>query len=112
MSKTGPILRIFEVRTKAGCADKLLANFETTSADVVRGHAGNLGYFFGSSVERREDTVMFVSVWQNLDAVKTRFGEDWQKSYLPDGYENLIEECSIRHLDVGAGWHIDGVEKD
>lgn len=106
MQENGPILRIFEVRTKDGCKDKLLENFATTSAAVVRGNPGNLGYFFGDCIQGGGNVVMFVSVWENLAAVKARFGGDWQESYLPDGYEDLIEECSIRHLDAGAGWHV------
>ncbi len=106
MSENGPVLRIFEVRTKPNCAEKLLANFKTTSADVVQNEPGNLGYFFGECVQGSEDTVMFVSVWRDLDAVKDRFGKHWQTSYLPEGYEEMIEECSIRHLDVSSGWHV------
>jgi len=107
MSDNGPILRMFEVRTKPGCTDKLLENFATTSAAVVRGEPGNRGYFFGKCVQGGENTVLFVSVWQSLDAVKARFGDDWQTSYMPQGYEELIEECSIRHMDVGSGWQVD-----
>ena len=49
---------------------------------------------------------MFVSVWIDLDAVKSRFGKNWEKSFIPDGYEELIETCSLRHLKVGKGWHV------
>ena len=106
MPTGGPILRIFEVKAKPGCAQKLLKNFETTSVNVVKGKAGNLGYFFGDCVNGAEDVVMFVSIWINLDAVQRHFGKDWQESYLPDGYNDLIEECSIRHFDTTSGWHV------
>ncbi|MEM7189344.1 MAG: antibiotic biosynthesis monooxygenase [Pseudomonadota bacterium] len=109
MDTNGPVLRVFEVRTKPGCADQLLQNFATTSADVVRGHAGNKGYFFGRSDRRDDSTVLFVSVWESLDAVKARFGDDWQVSYMPDGYEDLIEECGVRHFDMSGGWHVEGL---
>jgi hypothetical protein len=108
MSSKGPLLRIFEVRTKAGCAAKLLENFATTSAKVVKGKAGNNGYFFGHCVHGGDNVVMFVSVWDHLDAVKARFGKDWQVSYMPEGYEDLIEECSVRHFDMSSGWHVEG----
>ena len=106
MAKGGPVLRIFEVQVKDGCAADLLENFATTSADVVKGHPGHQGYFFGQCVQGDENMVMFVSVWDDLEAVKHRFGDDWQVSYLPEGYEDLIETCSIRHVDVSAGWHV------
>lgn len=103
----GPILRLFQVKTKAGRAEELLANFATTSADVVRYEPGNKGYFFGRGAAADTNFVVFASVWENLEAIKQRFGIDWQTSYLPSGYETLIEECSIRHIDMSAGWHVE-----
>lgn len=105
------MLRVFEVRTKAGCAERLLKNFATTSADVVQGKPGNKGYFFGHCVQGGDDVVMFVSVWKDLDAVKARFGADWQVSYMPDGYEDLIDACFIRHFDMSEGWNIQGLKR-
>ncbi len=102
----GPIMRLFQVQTKPGCANELMRKFETTSADVVRNEPGNQGYFFGRGVANDEDYVVFTSIWQDLDAVKNRFGEDWQISFLPEGYEDLIVECSVRHIDLSAGWHV------
>ena len=108
MNQAGPILRIFDVRTKPGCAPKLLENFATTSAAVVQGKPGNQGYFFGHDIQADGDRVMFVSVWADLDAIKAHFGETWQQSYLPPGYEDLIADCGLRHVDLSAGWHVDG----
>ena len=106
MTAEGPILRIFEVQTKPGCADTLLKNFATTSADVVRGKPGNRGYFFGRHVGGEGDTVLFVSVWESMAAIRERFGESWQASFIPDGYEDLMASCSVRHFDMTGGWHV------
>ncbi len=106
MVTEGPILRVFEVQTKPGCTDTLLANFATTSADVVRHEPGNLGYYFGRSVEGGGNNVTFVSVWDSLTSIKRRFGDDWQVSFMPDGYDDLIESYAVRHVDVSGGWHV------
>ena len=106
MATDGPVLRLFEVRTKEGCTDKLIEKFSTTSAEVVRNEPGNLGYFFGRIVENDGNVVIFASMWKDIKAIKDRFGEDWQSSYLPSGYEDFIEECSVRHFDLSAGWHV------
>ena len=106
----GPILRVFEVRAKPGCAAELIAKFATTSAAVVKGEPGNLGYFFGQGVEDDQDFIIFTSVWRDMAAVKARFGDDWRVSFLPPGYEDLIEDCSVRHVCVGAGWHVGGID--
>ena len=108
MDTEGPILRVFEVRAKPGCAGRLLENFATTSAKVVRNEPGNSGYFFGRTVAGDdENTVIFVSVWKDMAAVRSRFGSDWQSSYMPDGYDELIDECSVRHVCASGGWHVD-----
>ena len=65
------------------------------------------GYFFGQQIAAEEETVLFASVWRDLDAVKARFGDDWESSFLPDGYEALINTCSVRHVDLSGGWHLE-----
>lgn len=104
---SGPVLRLFDVKVKPGRAAELLANFASTSAEVVRDQPGNQGYFFGQDYTREGDQVVFASLWSDLQAVRDRFGEDWQSSFLPAGYEDMIAECSIRHIDLSAGWHVD-----
>ncbi|WP_416897621.1 MAG: antibiotic biosynthesis monooxygenase [Minwuia sp.] len=109
MDGSGRVLRVFEVRVKEGCVDTLLSNFATTSVDVVRDKPGNDGYFFGRCVQGGENTVMFVSVWRDLNAVKARFGDDWEVSYMPDGYEELIDDCFVRHFELEAGSSLKGL---
>lgn len=104
---SGPILRLFQARVKDGCAADLLRQFATTSADVVRDEPGNCGYFFGRGVAVDANRLVFASVWADLNAVKRRFGVDWQTSYLPEGYEDLIEDCSVSHIGVGDGWFVE-----
>lgn len=106
---TGPVLRIFKARTKPGRANELLENFASTSAGVVAGEPGNRGYIFGKSIAGDDDVVLFISLWQDIDAVKARFGDDWQISYMPDGYADIIAACSVRHFDMDGGWHPDGL---
>lgn len=57
--------------------------------------------------ERRPILRLFASVWRDLDAVKARFGDDWESSFLPDGNEALINTCSVRHVDLSGGWHLE-----
>ncbi len=105
-ARTGPIMRLFEVTVKPGRTEELLTKFASTSADVVQNEPGNTGYFFGHEVDTDAERVIFASLWEDLDAVKTRFGDDWQVSFLPPGYEEMIETCSVRHIDLSAGWHV------
>jgi quinol monooxygenase YgiN len=105
-STVGPVLRLFEARAKPGSADKLAKKFETTSASVVRDEPGNKGYFFARSTADEGQTLLFASLWIDMDAVKARFGVNWKSSHLPDGYAELIDECSVRHFNLASGWHV------
>lgn len=99
------ILRLFEVEPKPGARDALLAKFATTSKDVVLGEAGNQGYFFGHNLVQDDASVVFTSIWEDLGAIKARFGEAWREALLPDGYEDLIKSCSIRHIQI-TDWQV------
>jgi len=94
------ILRVFEVRAKPGKAELLKQKLAATSVAVVDGKSGNLGYLFGENLSSDGNDLVFISVWQDLESIKSRFGEEWQASFLPDGYEEIIESCSIRHIEV------------
>lgn len=106
-SPKGPILRLFKAKAKKGHAEELLANFATTSADVVEHEPGNIGYFFGLGVPGEQDVVFFASLWTDLDFVKARFGTDWQESFFPPRYQDIIEECSVQHINLSDGWRVD-----
>jgi len=106
---TGPVLRLFQVKAKPGCADALAEKLATTSIGVVQGQSGNKGYFFGRSAGDGGDWLVFASLWSDLDAVKSRFGAEWLSSHLPEGYAELIDEHSVRHYDLAAGWNVEAV---
>lgn len=92
------IMRVFEVRAKSGKAKKLKEKLSDTSVSVVKGKPGNLGYFFGENLSSDPNDFVFISIWENLESIKSHFGENWQQSFLPEGYEEIIESCSIKHI--------------
>ena len=100
MKLSKAIFRVFEVRARPGHAKTLERKLSETSVSVVAGEPGNLGHFFGTTLSSDGNDLVFVSVWQDMDAIKARFGESWEESYLPEGYEALIESCSVRHIVV------------
>lgn len=99
MNLSKSILRVFEVRAKAGKAELLKQKLSDTSVSVVKDKPGNLGYFFGENISSDGNDLVFISVWENLDSIKSHFGEDWGQSYLPEGYDEIIESCSIKHIE-------------
>ena len=100
----GSVLRVFEAHVKPGCADTLAKKFATTSAKVVDGQPGNQGHFLGKQVDGETEVMFFVSAWTGLDAIKSYFGKDWESSYLPPGYTDLIEAYSVKHIALQKDW--------
>ena len=96
------ILRIFEVRAKPGKAGLLAQKLSDTSVSVVEGQPGNMGHFFGNNLSGDENDLVFISAWRDIDVVKTHFGDNWRVSYLPEGYDELIESCSVKHIEVSG----------
>lgn len=93
------IMRVFEVRAMPGNVEVLKQKLSDTSVSVVNDKPGNLGYFFGENLSSDGNDLVFISVWKDLESIKSLFGEEWEKSYLPEGYEEIIESCSIRHIE-------------
>jgi quinol monooxygenase YgiN len=93
------IFRVFEVRAKPGNAEVLKQKLSNTSVSVVNGKPGNLGYFFGENLSSDGNDLMFISVWKDLESIKSLFGEEWKESYLPEGYDEIVESCSIKHIE-------------
>ena len=102
------ILRIFEVRAKPGSARQLKNKLSDTSVSVVGGKPGNIGYFFGENLSADERDLVFISVWEDLESVKLQFGRDWEESFLPEGYDQLIESCSIKHIEFDGSLALPG----
>lgn len=99
MQLSKSILRVFEVRAKPGKAALLKQKLSDTSVSVVKDKPGNLGYFFGANISSDENDLVFISVWKDLDSIKSNFGKSWEQSYLPEGYAEIIESCSIKHIE-------------
>lgn len=99
MKLSNSILRIFEVRARPGNAALLKQKLSDTSVAVVNGKPGNLGYFFGRNLSSDENDLLFISIWKDLQSIKALFGDEWEDSFLPQGYEQLIDSCSIKHVE-------------
>jgi quinol monooxygenase YgiN len=95
-----PIARVFRAKAAPGCRDELLQKFHSSSAALVNGKAGCLGYRILEPIDASAAEVVFESIWRDLDAVKAGFGEAWQQSYLPEGYAALMTACSVNHFLV------------
>jgi quinol monooxygenase YgiN len=95
-----PIAPVFRATPAPGCRDELLQRFHSSSAALVNGKTGCLKYRILEPLDPSAPEVVFESIWQDLDAVKTAFGDAWQQSYLPEGYAALMTAYSVHHFLV------------
>lgn len=95
-----PVLRVFQARAKPGCEQALAGKLATSSVAVVQGQSGNLGHLAGLPATAGGRDFIFCSIWRDADALIARFGSDWRSSYLPAGYDELIETCSVQHYSI------------
>lgn len=98
-----PVLRIFEARAREGAVERLARELADNTAGVVSEEPGNLGYYFGEAASGDGRDLVFVSIWADIGAVRTRFGEDWERPHLPPEQRDLVERCSVRHVEVRTG---------
>lgn len=101
---SGSVLRVFEARAKPGCVKELARRLTSISIDVVQNEPGNQGHLIGKKLTTDGDDLVFVSVWKDIAAIKVRFGEDWEASYLPPGYADLIDDFSVTHITLQNDW--------
>ncbi len=94
------IMRVFRARAKPGCEKALAEKLATSSVEVVKGQPGFLGHLAAGPTNGHQREFIFVTIWADANAVKTRFGEEWRVSHMPPGYAELIEECSVDHYHL------------
>jgi quinol monooxygenase YgiN len=95
-----PIARVFRATAAPGCRNDLLEKFHSSSAALVNSKVGCLLYRVLEPVDACASEVVFESIWRDLDAIKTAFGDAWQQSYLPEGYSSLMTTYSVHHFFV------------
>jgi quinol monooxygenase YgiN len=95
-----PILRLFRARARPNCESALADKLATSSVQVVRDEPGFLGLICAGPANDSDRDFVFASMWRDVDAIKARFGRDWRDSFLPPGYAELIEECSVEHYQL------------
>jgi len=99
-SSSRPIARVFRATAAPGSRDELLQRFHSSSAALVNSKTGCLKYRILEPVDASAPEVVFESIWRDLDAVKTAFGDAWQQSHLPEGYSALMTAYSVHHFLV------------
>lgn len=110
------IMRIFRARVKSGRRSDFERLCQEKSIPLMRKQPGLITIQVGKPMDRRPDEFVLVSVWKDLESLKTWAGEDWNSVVVMPGEAEIIEEAAIQHYvqseqdvyrNVGQIWHID-----
>lgn len=95
------IIRVFRAIPKTGKADELAALVKEISIPFVDGQPGLLARHTGKGIGATGDEIVMISIWGNLDAMKSMTGEKWESEVIPDEREaERIEECFVHHYET------------
>ena len=92
-----PVMRVFRARPSPGCDQELTHRLVTESVGLVAGRDGFLGHIAAGPVG---DWYLFVTLWRDAAAVRAFGGDDWERSVLPDGYDELLARHHVEHVPV------------
>ena len=95
------IIRVFRAIPKTGMADELAALLKEISIPFVDGQPGLLARHTGKGVGATGDEILMISVWENLDVMKSMTGENWESEVIPDAQlAERIEKCFVHHYET------------
>lgn len=70
-----------------------------TAIPLVRSQKGVLETSIGRPTAQAPNEYVFVSTWQDLDALKQFAGEEWDKAVIQPELVPLLQECFIHHYE-------------
>ena len=91
------ILRVF----KAVVHKERIADFKKLVQDQsipwLRASEGMLRCMPGAPLDENKKEFTMVSLWRDLDSVKTFCGEEWDRAVITPDEEPLVERMSVEH---------------
>ena len=92
------IIRVFRALAKPGLVEALEQRLHQDVIPEVTAAAGLVAYHAGRPHGDSREFVM-VTVWENLDAVRSFAGEDYEQPVVYADTGELIEEMSLHHYE-------------
>jgi quinol monooxygenase YgiN len=94
------IIRVFRARPMPGKVDELVRLAEEIAIPFIEGQPGLVARHTGRGVGATGEELVMVSVWEDLDAMKSMTGDDWESPVIPDErMEPLIAESFLHHYE-------------
>jgi transposase len=104
------IVRVFRARLQPGMRGPYEQLCREHALPLMCRHEGFLTYHIGLPRERRSDEFVLVTVWNDLDSVRTLVGEHWKEALILPGEGDMLLEACVQHFDgtyqgLVSMWH-------
>lgn len=91
------IIRVFRARIREGCVPKFKAMVREQSIPWLERTSGMLGYFAGAPLDDNSREFVMVTLWRDMEALKSFVGESWQTPVVTEDEAPLVEEMFAHH---------------
>ena len=107
------LIRVFTARLKPGRRPAYERLARDVAMPLMLAQPGCLTVHIGAPKPGHPDEYVVVSIWEDLPALKSYVGEEWQKVSILPGEADLLREVAVRHFDgsyrsLVAMWHATG----
>lgn len=93
------ILRVFRARLKPGARQAFEQLVTDVSIPLMQSQPGMVTLHVGRPLPEFPDDFVFVTVWKDLESLKSFAGEHWDRPLITPGEAVLIEEATVQHYD-------------
>jgi quinol monooxygenase YgiN len=90
------ITRIFRVRIAAARREEFEAKLSSISIPFVYAK-GSISVCVHKPARWTPDEYAMISQWEDEAALVAFAGEEWSRPKIPNGMENLVEDCWVHH---------------
>ena len=91
------ILRIFRAVIREDRVNDFKQMVQEQSIPWLKESDGMLGYFAGEPIEDSDREFAMVTLWRDLEALKSFCGENWENPVVTDDEQPLVEEMFAEH---------------
>jgi quinol monooxygenase YgiN len=94
------IIRYFRAKLRPGKETLWQEKVREFSIPWLREQEGLIDFYPGKPLANKESEFSMVSIWEDIESLKSAVGEDFRKVVLLENEADLVEETSVEHYEV------------
>ncbi len=94
------IIRVFGPTIRPGEESSFESFLRDTAIPLVSRQKGLVAQHVGKSRDPTSTEYVYVTVWEDVDSIRSFAGEGWQEAVITPDEEHLLSDTWIAHYDV------------